>query len=242
MTTADPSPAKRARDLVRAGAFASLSTLDANDGWPYGSLVMTACGHDGAPFILISRLAVHTKNIDADNKVALLFDHTGGFESRLAGPRASVTGRAERTDDTIARARFCARHPDAAELLRLDFAIYRVAVERGHLVGGFGDVHDIDGPDLIFDTAGCDELIANEAGIVAHMNDDHADAVDLYANVLLERPGGGWRLSGCDPEGCDLLRAGETARLAFPAPVRTPADARTTLVGLVAEARRRTAG
>ncbi|MEQ8167023.1 MAG: DUF2470 domain-containing protein [Alphaproteobacteria bacterium] len=70
------------------------------------------------------------------------------------------------------------------------------------------------------------------------MNDDHADAVDLYANILLERPGGGWRMSGCDPEGCDLIHNDEIARLAFPAPVRTPADARKVLIDLVTEARR----
>ncbi|MEQ8194268.1 MAG: pyridoxamine 5'-phosphate oxidase family protein, partial [Rhodospirillales bacterium] len=130
------SPGKRARDLVRASAFAALSSLDAGDGWPYGSLVMTACDSDGSPLILISRLAVHTKNIDADNKVALLFDHTRGLEGRLAGPRASIMGRAEKTDDGLLRTRFCARHAAAADLLQLDFAIYRIAVERGHLVGG----------------------------------------------------------------------------------------------------------
>ena len=237
MTKTDQSPGKRTRDLVRANAFANLSTLDVTDGWPYGSLVMMACDHDGSPLILISQLAVHTKNIASDSRVALLFDHTSGFEERLANPRATVMGHAEKTDAAGARDRFCARHSNAADLLELDFSIYKVQIKRGHFVGGFGDVFDVEGDDLKFDVSACADLIAHEADIVEHMNAGHADAIDLYANVLLNLNGTGWRLTGCDPEGCDLYNHEEIARLSFPQPVRNPDEARKALVALTNEAR-----
>ena len=53
--------------------------------------------------------------------------------------------------------------------------------------------------------------------MLAHMNADHADAVQLYATRLLSRAGGDWVLTGVDPEGCDLRQGAETARLWFDA-------------------------
>jgi len=237
MTEAAQSPAKRTRDLVRASAFSQLSTLDATDGWPYGSLVMAACDPDGSPLIMISQLAVHTKNIAADSRVALLFDHTHGFEERLANARATVMGRAEVTNGAGARDRFCARHPSASDLLELDFSIFKINIERGHFVGGFGDVFSVAGDDLKFNGDACADLIAHEADIVEHMNTDHADALDLYANILCGQPGTGWRLTGCDPEGCDLYCDDTTARLNFSQIVHNPDEARATLVALADEAR-----
>ena len=80
-------------------------------------------------------------------------------------------------------------------------------------------------------------LVDHEAAIVEHMNADHADAVQLYATRLLGRSGEGWRMTGIDPEGIDLRRAGDVARLAFAAPVHDPKSARAELVRLVKHAR-----
>lgn len=240
MAEPEQLPAKRTRDLARASAFAQLSTLDAQDSWPYGSLVMTACDHDGSPLILISQLALHTKNVKTDSRVALLFDHTTGFEERLAHPRATIMGKAEQTTDENHRARFCARHANAAVLLELDFSIYKVHIERGHLVGGFGDVHQIDGDDLRLDCTACGDLISHEADIVDHMNADHADAIDLYANNLLGLTGTGWRMTGCDPEGCDLFKDDTIARLSFLELAHTPDEARKFLVSFANQARQST--
>jgi heme iron utilization protein len=80
-------------------------------------------------------------------------------------------------------------------------------------------------------------LALAEADIVAHMNQDHAEAVGLYAGHLLGLAGAGWRMTGIDPEGIDLRRDGEVARLDFDAPVLTPAAARRTLVALAEAAR-----
>src|SRR3546814_19180539 len=83
-----------------------------------------------------------TKNILADGRVSLLCDGTAGFAEPLTGPRASLQGRAEKTDDPRHRARFLARQP-AAEMYAGfgDFGFSRLAVERTHLVAGFGRIH-----------------------------------------------------------------------------------------------------
>jgi heme iron utilization protein len=83
------------------------------------------------------------------------------------------------------------------------------------------------------------DLAAGEAEILAHMNADHSDAIELYACVLAARSGGGWRMTGVDPEGFDLRRTttGETARLAFDTLVADPEAARVELVRLVKRAR-----
>lgn len=243
MTEVDTNPVKpgkRARDMVRASAFAHLSTLDATDGWPYGSLVMTACDPDGSPLILMSQLALHTKNISGDSRVALLFDHTSGFVEKLANARVTITGKALVTDAASSRDRLCARHPNAPDLLALDFHIYKVHIERGHLVGGFGDVFQIDGEALTSDCSACADLIEHECDIVDHMNADHADALDLYANVLLGHHDAGWQMTGCDPEGCDLFCGETIARLPFPDIAHNPDEARKALVTLANKARQST--
>jgi putative heme iron utilization protein len=69
------------------------------------------------------------------------------------------------------------------------------------------------------------------------MNEDHADAVELYATVLLGQPGGGWKLTGIDPEGCDLRLEGRSARLHFDHPMADAEAARMELVRLARKAR-----
>jgi heme iron utilization protein len=224
-----------ARRLIRGCDRAALATI--LDGRPYASLVITACEMDASPLLLLSDLAQHSKNLVADPAVSLLFDGTAEYPDPLTGPRLTLLGRAERCDDPRAAARFAARHPSSAGYAGFaDFHLYRVAVERGHLVAGFGRISWVEREELQF-TAGAAALAAAETEIVEHMNTDHADAVMLYAEKLLRRCGAGWRMTGIDPEGIDLRRhmdqGGETARLDFARPVLNPAQARTALVELV---------
>jgi putative heme iron utilization protein len=233
--------AAEARRLIRGCGHASLAT--SLDGWPYVSLVAVACDSDSSPLLLLSDLAQHTRNLSADSRVSLLFGDVAGHADPLAGPRLTLLGRAGRCEDARLSARFAARHPESAAYAGFaDFHLYRVAIERAHLVAGFGRIAWLAGEELRFagDTAA---LAAAEPGIIAHMNADHAEAVRLYAQRLLGRAGAGWRVTGIDPEGLDLRRdtgaAGETARLDFPEPILTPAAARRVLVFLADEARRR---
>jgi putative heme iron utilization protein len=233
-------PAEQARAVMRALDRATLATVARGEmpeaGAPYASLVLVALDHDASPLLLISQLADHTKNLRADSRVSLLFDGTHGLAEPLTGPRVTLQGIAAPTDDRRLRARFLARHPAAALYADFrDFGFWRVAPGRAHLVAGFGRIYWIDA--LRCDTTTA--LVEAEPGIIAHMNQDHTDAVQLYATKLCGRAGGGWTMTGIDPEGIDLRRAGEVARLGFGRPVLDADSARAELVRLVKQARGR---
>lgn len=240
-TPAQQAPAYQARAVARACRTGSLSTAMADkSGQPYASLVLTAFDHDAAPLLLISRLADHTKNILNDPRVALLCDGTAHYAEPLTGPRVTLLGRAEKTDDPRHRARYLARHPSAEMYAGFaDFAFYRIHVERAHIVAGFGRIHWLDD----YTYAGDWQALADsETDILQHMNTDHADAVQLYATTLLGRRGEGWTMCGIDAEGCDLIRQdngqwGRVTRLNFDTPISTAEEAHAELVRLAKKAR-----
>jgi hypothetical protein len=229
-----------ARDLLRRLDRASLaSALPGDEGpaWPYASLVLVAVDHDLAPILLLSDLAEHAKAIAADSRVSLLFDGTAGLEQPLTGPRVSLLGRAAITGDDRLKRRFLAHHPDAEMYAGFkDFNFYRVAPERAQLVGGFGKIRWLTMAELQAEPPPA-ALAESEPGIVAHMNADHADAVQLYAGKLLGLAVGDWKMTGIDAEGLDLRAGGQVARLAFDQPIATASEARKALIALVAKAR-----
>jgi len=232
----EPDSGNAARRLVRAQDKGSLATLLAADGTPYASLVLYATLPDATPVLLLSALAEHTKNLAAEPRASLLIDGTAGLADPLTGARVTLTGRIEAIDDPAAAARYLARHPSAERYAGFgDFRFYALRVARAHLVAGFGRIHWIEASALLDAPTGA--LAAREADIVGHMNDDHREALDLYATRLLGRSGAGWRMTGIDAEGCDLRRAGETARLDFPARVADADAARRELVRLARAAR-----
>jgi len=233
-----------ARRLMRRADRASLgvSFVDGGERRPYVSLVLLAIDHDLAPILLLSALAEHSKALAGDDRVSLLIDGTAGHEQPLTGPRLTLLGRATKSAENSnlprLRARYLARHPDAARYADFkDFAFYRVAVERGHLVGGFGMIDWLDRAALSDDVALGESLVEAEPGIVEHMNQDHADAVDLYAGRLLGLAGTGWHMTGIDRHGIDLRLGGSLGRLDFDQPVGDAAAARAALVSLVKKAR-----
>lgn len=233
-------PAVTARHLMRALDRATLATT--RDGWPYASLVLTAADHEGSPLLLLSDLAEHTKNIKRDPRVSLLFDGTAGRDDPLTGPRVTVLGEAKPALDPRRRARFTARHPSAAAYAGFaDFHLYRIDVTRAHLVAGFGRIDWIAADALLYPSHG-EALAAAEADIIEHMNEDHAGMVDLYATRLAGAGGEGWRLTGIDPEGADLRRAGTVARLDFTTPVADAHEARAAFIHLARTARGETQG
>lgn len=232
------SPADEVRRLLRSSDRAALATrmpaYGPANGWPYGSLVLLAVDQTATPLLLISDLAEHTKNIDGDARVALLVDGTAGLADPLTGARASVLGRAVPCGDPAARARYVARHPAAASYAGFkDFHLFRIEISAAHLVAGFGRIAWV-GVEDILDRAE-PALAQAEAEIVAHMNDEHADALALMA-AAAGRGGAGWRMTGIDPEGADLRRDGEVLRIDFAARVADAAAARAELVRLTREA------
>lgn len=243
--TDQESPADIIRGLVRAQDRATLATkmragseTIEGEGAPYASLVLMACAPDSSPLLLLSTLADHTKNLLEDPVCSLMVDGTGGLVDPLTGARATLQGRLEKAEDRSLMERYIRRHPSAAMYAGFgDFSLYRMQVQRAHLVAGFGRIHWVGADEVLFDAGAAGDLAQQEGGVVDHMNEDHCDAVGLYANVLLNRPGVGWKLTGVDPEGADLRRDGEVARLTFDKPVTDAETARVELVRLVKRAR-----
>src|SRR6267154_6700933 len=92
--TADFNPTKLARSLLRRSRQGALATLMAESHDPYCSLVNVATHTDGSPILLISRLALHTKNILGDSRVSLMLDERVEGDP-LEGSRIMLAGRAE---------------------------------------------------------------------------------------------------------------------------------------------------
>jgi len=235
-TGSSRDPAALGRRLLRGRDRAALAT--SLRGAPYASLVLFVADLDASPLLLLSDLAQHSRNIAFDPRVSLLLDATEGHPDPLTGPRLTLIGRAEAVDDPRRLARFTAHHPTSSAYSSfVDFRLYRVTVERGHLVAGFGRIHWIEGWDLLL-RADASGLAAAESGILRHMNADHAEAIQNYAQRLLGRRGTDWQMTGIDPEGIDLRCHGKAARLDFAAPVLTPEAARAALVQLADNARK----
>src|SRR5262245_41147885 len=190
---ADFKPAVAAKKLLREGRSAALATLMPASGDPYCSLVNVATAADGAPLLLISRLAVHTKNILADARVSLMLDERRPGDP-LEGARVMLMGTAQQTDDPNARRRYLARQPEAKMFADFgDFGFYRIDLRGAHLVAGFGRIVDLSRADILTDLADADALVGAEEEIVAHMNAEHLAAVRLYATRLLGDGDGDWR-------------------------------------------------
>jgi len=239
----DFDPKSVAKGLLRATRAGALATIDRNTGHPFASLVNVATDSDGAPLILVSRLSTHTANLERDGRASLLLA-SGGKGDPLAHPRLTLLGsfvqipRDDAREPRIRR-RFLARHPKS-ELYAgfADFSFWRLDAVSAHLNGGFARAADLKAADVLTDIADADALIEAEDGAIAHMNEDHADAVRLYAMRLLGADDGKWRLTGIDPEGLDLALGDVTLRLPFPARVSDAAALRKMVVELAAKARK----
>jgi len=235
--TPDFVPAVAAKKLLREGRSGALATLMPGSGDPYCSLVNVATAADGAPLLLISRLAVHTKNILADPRVSLMIDERKEGDP-LQGARVMLLGTAAATEDPDVRRRYLDRQPEAEMFAGFgDFAFYRLMLKGAHLVAGFGRIVDLKPSDILTEIGDAGELVAAEPEILAHMNGDHADACRLYATKLLGAPDGDWRCVGCDPEGLELQQGRTALRLPFPQRVRAPGVLRQVLKQMAEQAR-----
>lgn len=230
-----------AKTLLRSARSAALATLTP-EGHPFASLTSLATDVDGTPLILISALSGHTGNLEADPRASLLLA-PGGKGDPLAHPRITLLARAQKIerdseDGRRIRRRFLARQPKASLYADFpDFSFFALKLERASLNGGFGKAYELEAADLMSDCAQAGALIEAEEGAVEHMNADHADAIRLYATALLGAKDGAWRISGLDPDGCDLALGDKALRLNFDEPVTSPDGLRKTLVALAGKAR-----
>ncbi len=238
--TPDFDAPRLARSLLRRSRQGALATLMASSGDPYCSLVNVASHPDGSPILLISRLAVHTRNILGDSRVSLMLDERAGGDP-LEGSRIMLAGRAEEataTDLALLRRRYLNAHPSAETFVNFkDFSFFRIRPSGTHLVAGFGRILDLRPEQFLTDIFDAGALLEAEQDAIDHMNADHRDATRLYATRLLGAEPADWRCTGCDPDGIDLQAGATTLRLDFPERVTGPGELRRMLVRLADEAR-----
>jgi putative heme iron utilization protein len=237
--TPDFDPARLARSLLRKSRHGALATLMAGSGDPYCSLVNVASHPDGSPILLLSRLAVHTRNILADARVSLMLDERAAGDP-LEGARIMLAGRAEEVSGAAAeilRRRYLNAHPSAEAFAEFkDFSFFRIIPSGTHLVAGFGRIVDLKPEQFLTDLSGAEGLLEAEAGAVQHMNEDHREAMKLYATRLLGAESADWGCTGCDPEGMDMQAGNRTLRLDFPERVTSGMELRKMLVRLAGDA------
>ncbi|OIR08005.1 pyridoxamine 5'-phosphate oxidase [mine drainage metagenome] len=207
------------RKILRAANRAALGTILAGEERPYVSLVTTATDYDGSPLLLLSRLADHTRNLDADTHVSLLFDGTAGYANPQQGPRVTLMGRIEHCPAPRVRQRFLGRHPGAALYADFaDFAFYRVQLERVHWVGGFARARWLD-QGLACDWALSERFEAAAPALLQELNNGQTALLTTLANQVLKKRGKGWQAVAIDADGIDLKRENSILRLAFPQPL-----------------------
>jgi putative heme iron utilization protein len=237
--TPDFDPAKAVRSLLRRSRQGALATLMTGSGDPYCSLVNVASDSDGSPVLLISRLALHTKNLLADARVSLMLDERVEGDP-LEGSRIMLSGQAEEvaSDRAIVRQRYLNAHPSSEAFVDFkDFSFFRIRLSGTHLVAGFGRIVDLKPAQFLTEISDAGALLEAEQGAVEHMNADHREALGLYATHLLGAAAAEWRCSGLDPDGIDLQAGNKTLRLDFPERVTGPGDLRKMLVRLAEQAR-----
>jgi putative heme iron utilization protein len=238
--TADFDPGRLARSLLRRSRQGALATLMTGSGDPYCSLVNVASHPDGSPILLISRLALHTRNLLGDARASLMLDERAEGDP-LEGSRIMLAGRAGEvagSDLEIVRRRYLNAHPSAEAFVNFkDFSFFRIQPSGTHLVAGFGRIVDLKPDQFLTDISGAGALVEAEQSAIDHMNGDHRDATNLYATKLLGAEPADWRCTGCDPDGIDLQAGAKTLRLDFPERVTGPGELRRMLVRLAEEAR-----
>jgi putative heme iron utilization protein len=238
--TADFNASRLARSLLRRSRQGALATLMAGSGDPYCSLVNVASDAGASPILLISRLALHTKNILADNRVSLMLDERAAGDP-LEGARIMLAGRAEEAAGEAAgtlRRRYLNAQPSAEAFVDFkDFSFFRIVPSGAHLVAGFGRIIDLTPAQFLTELGDAGELLEAEQGAVAHMNEDHGEAMNLYATRLLGAEPADWSCTGCDPDGMDLQAGATVLRLDFPERVTSGTALRKMLVRLAGEAR-----
>ncbi len=234
----DADAIRLARTLVRSARFGALAVLDPNDGSPQASRVAVATDLDGTPLILVSALAGHTSGLVADPRCSLLLGEPGKGDP-LAHPRISLSCRAARlergsAEQARAERRYLNRHPKAKLYVGFpDFAFFRLDPLKASLNGGFGKAYALTSADLLTDSAATAGLAEAEQAAIVHMNDDHRDAVDIYARAFAGARSEGWYIIGLDADGVDIAHGDEARRVFFPQPLASAAELRTALVELV---------
>ena len=150
-TTMSSDNSKTAENIFTTAQVASLGTT-AEDGSPFVSLVTVAANQQRAT-MLLSGLAVHTKNLERDPRCSLLLVEPGGESGNpLEGARLTLSGsvsKLAREQDGDSRQVFLTQHPSAAMYADFgDFAFYDFEIDSAYLVAGFGKIQKMTAAEL----------------------------------------------------------------------------------------------
>ncbi|UXN59401.1 HugZ family protein [Phyllobacterium zundukense] len=238
----DDNAIRLARTLMRTSRHAVIATLDPQSGAPIATRVGVSTDHDGAPIILVSALAAHTPALLADPRCSLLVGEPAKGDP-LAHPRMTITASArEIARDTPEHSRIAWRYlshlPKAKLYVGLgDFRFFRLEPESAKLNGGFGQAYQLSANDWLSLSPVNEELAEAERGAVDHMNEDHSDAIALYARFYAKALDGKWRMTGIDADGFDLADGDDVLRVFFKEPLTSAKDMHMTLVRMAGDAR-----
>jgi heme oxygenase (biliverdin-IX-beta and delta-forming) len=240
----EPTFAERARTLAHLGRTGTLATVSRRHaGHPFASVMPYALGAAGRPLFLVSTMAMHTQNLEADPRASLLITQPDWSGDPLAAGRLTLMGEAVKVasaEAAAARAAYLERHPRAGYWVDFDdFAFWCLNLVDVYFVGGFAAMDWVTAAD--YATAQPDPLADAAPAIVEHMNRDHGDALVTYARHYAGEAADEATMVTVDRLGFKLrLRQGErlsSVRVAFPREVTTTAQSREVLIEMLRGAR-----
>jgi heme iron utilization protein len=240
----EPSFAERARTLVYLTRIGSLSTLSRKQpGFPFGSVMPYGLDENGRPTFLISTMAMHTQNLQADPRASLLVTQGDAGGDPLGASRVTLVGNVLPVPEAeVAEARklYLARYANSKYWVDFeDFSFYRMEVVDTYYVGGFGVMGWVSASEYLRSQP--DPLADSMAEIIQHMNADHKDALVLLARTFARIEAQEATMTAVDRLGFQVRLKTQDgirgARIAFFREVSNPAETRKVLVEMVQQAR-----
>ncbi len=240
----EPTFAERARTLLYLGRIGSLSTLSRKQpGFPFGSVMPYALDDHGGPTFLISTMAMHTQNLQADPHASLLVTQQDTEGEPLGASRVTLLGNVlpvPTPDLPEARRLYLEHHANSKYWVDFeDFSFYRMEVVDVYYVGGFGVMGWVSASD--YDRSQPDPLADSMGEIIQHMNADHRDALVMLAQTFAHIDSTEATMTAVDRLGFHVrLKTAEGirgARIAFLQEVRDATETRKVVVEMVKQAR-----
>jgi putative heme iron utilization protein len=186
----------------------------------------------GRPIFLVSTMAMHTQNLQADPRASLFVTEPGASGDPLGASRVTLIGsvvRMPEPDMATARTVYLTRYPDSRYWVDFDdFFFYRMDVL---------DVYYVD-----YSQAQSDPLVEHKSDIMQHMNADHKDALILLAKRFAGIEAQEAEMTSVDRLGFHLRLKTQDGvkgtRVAFLREVSDPSQTREVFVEMVKQARR----
>lgn len=223
--------AEKARELLRRRHFGVLATQSTHlPGYPFGSVVPYVLDGVGRPLILISTLALHTKNIQKDARVSLtVWDDEEGPDQQAAGRVTWVGDAAPVPPDELeaGKARYLRYLPSSEGHFAMhDFVLHRIDLKRLRYIGGFGAIYWVDADEMLVENP----FMAAEDGILSHVNEDHATGLVECLKLQTGKDATRVVMVGVDPAGFDVLADDRRMRIRFENPAAVPDDVRREMI------------